>query len=67
MNNAILISPSIDAVIRAVLQLASGWLVTSGQLDPTQATTLGGAVLALLTIAWSLWHKQTVVPIAPPK
>lgn len=58
MDNAVLISPSFDAVIRAGIQMVAGYLVTAAHLDPTQITTISGVLLGFVSIAWSIWHKQ---------
>lgn len=55
--NAVIISPSVDAIIRAITQMGAGWLVASGHLDPTQTTTLIGGALALVSVVWSIFHK----------
>lgn len=39
-------------IARHGLQLLSGYLVASGQLDVTNAETLTGGLLALATVGW---------------
>lgn len=58
MGNAVMISPSIDAMIRAGVQFGAGWLVSYGNLDVTQTATISGAVLALIGVVWSILHKR---------
>lgn len=38
---------------------ASGYLVNAGQLDPANGETLGGAILALLSVGWwFFWNRK---------
>lgn len=57
MNNGVLINPSVDAVIRAMAQGAAGWLVSQGGLT-TSTDTIVAVILGLVSIGWSIWHKQ---------
>lgn len=44
-------------VVRHVLTVLGGGLVTQGYLDASELSTGVGAVLALIGIAWSIWDK----------
>lgn len=39
-------------IVRHGLQLAAGYLVAKGQLDPTQAETLVGGLMAIGSVGW---------------
>ncbi len=54
----------IGGIVRHVLTLGGGVLVTNGAIDPTQAETLVGAAMAIFGVAWSVWAKRKA-PAAP--
>ena len=45
------------ATIRALMQLASGYMLALGMNGETWATVTGG-VVALATWVWSMWQKK---------
>jgi hypothetical protein len=53
MNPAILLG-----LVRHVLTLVGGVLVSRGSLDPTQAETLIGAILSIVGVVWSVLQKR---------
>lgn len=58
MDNAVLISPSVDAIIRAGAQAVAGGLVTWGNLDATQTPMIAGVLLGIASVIWSIVHKR---------
>lgn len=48
----------VGGIVRHVLTIAGGALVTNGALDPSQAETLIGAAMAIFGVAWSVWAKR---------
>lgn len=53
-------NPIYTGLLRHLLTTAGGWFVAQGKLDPTDVETLSGAILALIGVAWSLYHKRQV-------
>jgi hypothetical protein len=54
---------NVQQIVRIVLYWASGHLVTSGQLDPTNAETLVGGILAIISVIWWwVWNRQQKKP-----
>lgn len=51
-------STELQAVVRNVLQWAGGYAVAHGLASQDQATAIGGGLVALAAVAWSLWEKQ---------
>lgn len=58
VNNGVIISPEIDAVIRWAVGVLAGFLVQKANIDPTQVTTISGVILGAVAIAWSIWQKN---------
>lgn len=54
----------IGGLIRHILTIGGGALVTNGALDATQAETLVGAAMAIFGVAWSVWAKRKAAPAA---
>lgn len=51
----------IQQIARIIAYAASGFLVNAGQLDPANGETLGGAILAILSVAWWwFWNRKAV-------
>jgi hypothetical protein len=51
----------IQQLVRIVAYMASGWLVSIGQLDVANGETLGGALLALASVVWWwFWNRKAV-------
>ena len=44
-------------LLRHILQLGSGYVVTKGILDESSAQTLAGAFLSIGTVAWYAFDK----------
>lgn len=45
-------------VIRALLQLVAGGLITDGYLDETAMTAIIGGIVAGITVVWSVIEKK---------
>lgn len=58
LSKAVIVSPAIDAVVRAAAQGAAGYLVGAGHLDPTDSLTISGAIVSLATVIWSVIQKS---------
>lgn len=48
----------IGSFIRTGLATVAGSLVTNGYLDASTFDMLAGGVVALVTLAWSIWQKK---------
>jgi peptidoglycan hydrolase-like protein with peptidoglycan-binding domain len=61
-----LTSDQITGVVRAILAAVFGYITGKGWIDTNTAATVSGAVLTLLTAAWSIYSNRpkTIVPIA---
>ncbi len=46
-------------VIRHGLQIVSGYLLATGHLDPENAETLSGALLAIISVGWWFFTKPS--------
>jgi uncharacterized membrane protein YebE (DUF533 family) len=44
--------------IRTLLGVAAGFLIGKGYVDATTATTVIGAIMVLIPLAWSAWDKH---------
>lgn len=54
-------NPTIFALIRHALTVLGGWLLSKGVLDDaSMVEELAGALVTLLGIGWSIWHKYKV-------
>lgn len=53
-------NPIYTGLLRHLLTTAGGWLVAQGKMDPGDVETLTGAALAIVGVAWSVWHKRQV-------
>jgi hypothetical protein len=47
-------------IVRAVLAAAGGYFIAKGSIDAGMWATISGAVLTLVTAAWSIWSKSKV-------
>ena len=55
---------SLQQVIRIALYSGAGALVSAGYLDEQTSLQLAGAVLTLITIAWTVyWNRQQVLTV----
>lgn len=51
-------SAALGSILRWLLALGSGWLVTKGIWTEAEATTyITAAALGILSLGWSLWQK----------
>lgn len=49
----------IQQIVRIVAYMISGWLVSLGHLDIANGETLGGAILAVASVAWWwFWNRR---------
>lgn len=48
----------IEGLIRHILTVAGGSLVTAGKLDPAELATVAGSLAMLAGVAWSWWVKR---------
>lgn len=48
----------IGSFIRTGMATIAGSLVTNGYLDASTLDMLAGGVVALVTLAWSIWQKK---------
>lgn len=49
---------TVQQLIRIILQIAAGWLLSLGYITEEMATTLVGSVLSLAGIVWwALWQR----------
>jgi len=57
------------SLIRYVLATAGGGAVTSGWLTQNDLTTIVGAIISILTVAWGVWvrHGTKQVPVEVAK
>ena len=50
---------TLQQLIRIVMQLVAGWLLSSGWITADMATGLVGAVVTLAGVAWwALWERS---------
>jgi hypothetical protein len=49
---------NLGATVRGLVQLGAGALVGSGVIAQEQEQQLIGAIMFLLTLAWSYWQKE---------
>jgi hypothetical protein len=49
---------ALAGLIRHALTVAAGYLVARGQLDPTTADTIVGALMGLGGVVWSVYAKR---------
>jgi hypothetical protein len=53
-----LLAQFLGAIIRWALTFAGAWFVSKGIITPEQSNEMiGGAIVALLSLAWVLWLK----------
>lgn len=51
----------IQQIVRIVMYGAAGWLGAAGGLDPANVETLGGALVALVSVGWWwFWNRKAV-------
>lgn len=50
----------LGSIVRTAMAVAGGYLVAKGYVTTDQIPEVGGAVLALVTLVWSLAHKAAV-------
>lgn len=50
--------PAVLGIVRHLLTLAAGALVSGGSLDPAQAETVIGALLAIIGVGLSVYDKR---------
>lgn len=48
---------TITAILRSVLQVVAGGLITNGTLTDTDVQTAAGALVGLGALAWSIYQK----------
>ena len=53
--------PYIFGVVRALLATGAGVLINHGWLATTQVEPITGAIILILTTAWSIYSKKTTV------
>lgn len=58
---------TIQQLVRIIMQVISGMLVTRGIMTEEIAVTLTGAVLSISQVAWwFIWNKNVVKPAVAP-
>jgi len=48
----------VGAIVRAVLQAASGFFIAKGWIDQESSVVVTGAVVSLVTVVWSVYLKH---------
>lgn len=58
---------TILGIVRHILTIGGGLLVQRGNIDPSQAETLIGAIIAVVGVTWSILSKRKgETPAEPP-
>ncbi len=56
---------TVQQLVRIILQVVAGWLLSQGWITAEMQTTLVGAMVSVFGIAWwALWERNR--PAAPP-
>lgn len=51
-------SDEVQGIVRHVITVLAGSLVTHGYIASAQAETLAGAIATILAVAWSVYSKR---------
>lgn len=55
-------NPATQSLIRSILKIGAGVLVTKGLTDDTTAEVIIGGLMALIGLLWGLWHRSGGTP-----
>lgn len=57
---------SAQQILRIVMQVVAGFLISKGYLNEEMATTLTGAVLSFAAVVWwFVWNRKASTPSEP--
>ena len=59
-------SDEIGGIVRAILAALGGVLVTKGYIDNATMLAIVGALVTIITAAWSVWQKKNAKAAAAP-
>ncbi|MDH5452228.1 MAG: hypothetical protein OEX14_02640 [Paracoccaceae bacterium] len=48
----------IGALVRHLLGIAAGGMMTNGLVTASEVETVAGAISAIVVVAWSFWQKK---------
>lgn len=59
-------SDSNISLLRAILKIGGGMLLTKGLVDSSQLETISAGVIAIASVIWGYYHRSTHTPTAVP-